>query len=272
MKMKKTYFVSSDVHGFFSIYYKTLKRKGFDINNKNHIIVLCGDCWDRGNEAIEMLDFLKSVPKDRRILIRGNHELLFLQMIERGFPELHDFKNGTVDTLLSLNNYNEKQKTDAYLYLKKYYFDSHYSVVSEEQTKLFNLTFNKLVSHKNVKRLIRFIKSKEWVNYFELDKYVFVHAFVPLKDDWRNASQEEWNRAMWTCPYKEYLNGGRKENKILVCGHWHTSDFYQNLTNKTGRYIDIYKCPIFRNRKYNLIGLDACTALSGRVNIIVIKK
>lgn len=270
--MKKTYFVSSDIHGFFSIYYKTLKRKGFDINNKNHILVLCGDCWDRGLEAIEMLDFLKSIPKDRRILIRGNHELLFLQMIDRGYPKLHDFSNGTVDTLLALNNYNEKQRAEMYIYLKRFCFDSQYFVVSEESKKLFNLTFSKLVNHKNVKRLIKFIKSKEWVNYFELDKYIFVHAFIPNTNDWRNASQEEWNQAMWACPYKEYLNGNWKENKILVCGHWHTSDFYENLTYKTGKYIDIYKCPIFKDKNYSLIGLDACTALSRRINILVIKK
>lgn len=63
-----------------------------------------------------------------------------------------------------------------------------------------------------------------------------------------------------------YFNEEIKNNKILVCGHWHTKDFYQNLDSD----FEKQDCPIYN--KNNLIGLDTCTALTKRVNILVIKK
>lgn len=36
----KKYFISSDIHSFFSIWMNSLKSKGFDINNENHIVVV----------------------------------------------------------------------------------------------------------------------------------------------------------------------------------------------------------------------------------------
>ena len=50
----KKYFIFSDTHSFFTILKKELDRKGFDVNNKNHILILCGDLFDRGNESKEI--------------------------------------------------------------------------------------------------------------------------------------------------------------------------------------------------------------------------
>ena len=39
----KEYFVITDVHSFYSIMMDELIKKGFDINNKDHILISCGD-------------------------------------------------------------------------------------------------------------------------------------------------------------------------------------------------------------------------------------
>ena len=71
----KTYFVTSDIHSFYNLFHKALIEKGFDINNKDHILIICGDCFDRGNESKELLDFIYDLYKqDRLIYIKGNHE------------------------------------------------------------------------------------------------------------------------------------------------------------------------------------------------------
>jgi len=44
------YFVSSDIHGHFDEWMNSLAAKGFDINNPQHKIVLCGDIFDRGHQ------------------------------------------------------------------------------------------------------------------------------------------------------------------------------------------------------------------------------
>ena len=111
----KKYFITSDTHSYYSILMKTLKKKGFDINNQDHIFVLVGDLFDRGDESLELYNWIKSLPKERRILIRGNHEYLFRDMVNRGYAESHDEHNCTNETLYQLNGWNDEEKR------KKYY-------------------------------------------------------------------------------------------------------------------------------------------------------
>lgn len=89
------YFITSDIHGYYSILIKELEKQGFD-KNKDTLITL-GDNFDRGPENWEMYKFLSTLPNI--ILIRGNHEDCLIELINRGFPLSHDFHNKTVDTL-----------------------------------------------------------------------------------------------------------------------------------------------------------------------------
>ena len=42
------FFVISDVHGFYNEMREALDEAGFDPNNENHLLISCGDNWDRG--------------------------------------------------------------------------------------------------------------------------------------------------------------------------------------------------------------------------------
>ena len=44
----KTYFVCSDIHGFYKEWVKSLKEAGFNKNNPEHILIVLGDIFDRG--------------------------------------------------------------------------------------------------------------------------------------------------------------------------------------------------------------------------------
>ena len=76
------YFVSADIHGFFDEWMSALKKNDFDIDNQQHKIVVCGDLFDRGRQPKQIIDFVLA-HKNKIILIKGNHEYLIEEMIER---------------------------------------------------------------------------------------------------------------------------------------------------------------------------------------------
>ena len=55
------YFCSSDIHSFYTEWMLALKSKGFDANNPDHKIIVCGDLLDRGHESIECINFMKNM-------------------------------------------------------------------------------------------------------------------------------------------------------------------------------------------------------------------
>lgn len=291
------WFCCSDIHGFYSIWMQSLAEAGFDVKNKNHGLIICGDIFDRGNQPLQVYDFLKSLPKERRILIRGNHEYLLRDLVIRGYALSHDIHNGTDDTLCYIAKiitdvkYNKKRFQQLMVSNKtvaEVLEDNDYSKIEKRQHKKFH--------NRKLKEILKWIASDEWVNYYETNKYIFVHSFIPLKPrenlkfsqlfnapneydpNWRNATQSDWEEATWGCPwslYLEYFEPEIKNGKTLVCGHWHASDFWNHLDLKdkaVAAKLDIYgDNPMYKSDKYpNLIGLDACTVVSHRVNVLVL--
>lgn len=253
--MAKKYFVISDIHSFYIQMKNALFEAGFRKKNKDHILIVIGDAFDRGPDAIKTYEYLRSIPKSRRIMIRGNHEDLYEELLKKDFPQKHDESNGTLDTFAQLSN------MPYYSIYDGKWFEMRRRVRNHEITK--------------------WIKSNEWKNYYELGPYIFTHSFIPTKikeeyerildfytpldlkasafefyPDWRNASAKDWYWSRWGCPFTQYeaglFKGEEDEGKILVVGHWHTSAFYEYLKHDH-RYYD--ECaPIYFSR--HLIGID----------------
>lgn len=268
--MTKKYFLSSDIHSFYSEYMTGLRLAKFDINNPEHILVILGDLFDRGLESVELYNFIRySIPKERRILIKGNHEELICNALERGYLTRADEYNGTTRTLYDM--------------AKASYPKGQEMTLKDAS----NLEFNTLG-----KEVYDWINSTEWVDFYEIGDCVLVHSFIPLinlqgvniydcydsgysryfkyNPDWRTtATQKEWNDSRWGCPWKQFNDGLFKEEsdkgKTLICGHWHTADFYENLKLEYNPDNDIYI-----DDSKHLIGLDSCTALTRKVNVLVL--
>lgn len=62
------YFVLADPHSYYSIMIKALQEKGFDENDDNHKIILCGDAFDRGTQSLEMFEFIKKMQKKDKLI------------------------------------------------------------------------------------------------------------------------------------------------------------------------------------------------------------
>ena len=76
------YYVTADVHGHFTELKTALAEQGFFEDTEPHKLVICGDLFDRGVEALQLQDFiLELLSKDQAILIRGNHEDLTLNLL-----------------------------------------------------------------------------------------------------------------------------------------------------------------------------------------------
>ncbi len=73
------YFVISDLHGYLIETITALTKKGWDIKNKNHKLIVAGDILDGNKEEqvslIQWLINLKSCGK--AIVIKGNHDYHF---------------------------------------------------------------------------------------------------------------------------------------------------------------------------------------------------
>jgi DNA repair exonuclease SbcCD nuclease subunit len=80
---------------------KALKEKGFEQNNKNHTLIIAGDVFDRGKESNEIKEYLSNT--NNKVCVIGNHELLLIDVMYRGFFQYHDLTNGTIDAAIQLS-------------------------------------------------------------------------------------------------------------------------------------------------------------------------
>jgi len=298
--MKRKYFVCSDIHGFYDEWIESLNKAGFYREDPSHVLIVLGDIFDRGKQPLEVYKFLKELPKERRILVRGNHEQLLRELVYRGYSLQHDHHNRTIDTLFQLMGYESYEDFSFQKYLearevKALPSSKEFAEISEKWDKKREQAFN----NELIRDILAWIDSDEWCDFFETNKYIFVHSYIPLRkfvdlpktyqlgyyvyykedeyrEDWRNATPTEWDDAKWGCPWKNELRRLNKTGKTIVCGHWHTSDFYNNLLfiNQKSKQLDIkVSNPIFQSEKFpGLIGLDACTALTKVVNILVLNE
>ena len=257
-------FVVSDVHSFYTPLKKALDEKGFDPNNKDHWLILCGDAFDRGDESEEVLKFLMSL--ERKVLIKGNHDLLFKDCCLRGYPLSHDYHNGTSATIYDLGGGNK----------------------GANFSECCDIAWTRTEAYRN-----------SLVNYFETKNYIFVHSWIPTivesdskmkpwyqegksyryRDDWRNATEAEWEEAMWGNPFKMWKRGLNQTGKTIVFGHWHCSTGH-SMESIVKSWGNDEECLISEFEddaiwepfiKDNIIGIDRCTAHTGEVNVLVLE-
>ena len=238
------YYVTSDIHGFFRILQSALDNSGFFSDPEPHKLVILGDLFDRGSEAAELQRFiLDLMEKDEVILIKGNHEDLFVEMVtdDEGLPYSHHLSNGTYDTALQLTGYDPVMARIR-----------HFDFADESQKTPF---YQKIIP--------------EMLDYYETEHYVFTHAWIPVicernngysyYSSWRKASTEEWMKARW-------INGMDAAQtaaygpKTIVCGHWHASYGHSHYEKKCSEFgSDADFSPYYGP---GVIALDACTAHS----------
>lgn len=241
--MKNKLFVVSDIHGHYDQMKKALDEAGFDAENESHIFVSCGDLFDRGGENDKVYRFVKSLK--RKILIRGNHEDILYKVLTNKQITFREAWNGTDITLRQL--------------LGKDVIDEDFQLVCEPYEE-------------KIREILDFIDSM--INYYETDKYVFTHGWLPVEifdrtpeiiPDWRDADALYWKDARWLQWQEMYGVGALLDDKTIVCGHRPTS---------MGNMYDSNREPDDSSIFYGdrMIAIDACTVRSGRVNLLLVEE
>ncbi len=236
--MKKKLFVLSDVHGHYTPMVKALTEAGFDKENPDHLLICCGDYFDRGRENYEVLKYFERLKN--AVLLRGNHEDMLLDILNRGYLEGHNILNNTdvtITQLLGRGRINPDNTLD-----------------------LCGCT-------REVDRVLDFLEGLK--DYYETENYVFTHGWVPntlyvIDKNWRTASAEKWKKAHWGEWNVMLVQGDRIEGKKLVCGHRSTAYASRFDSNRGHNCFDIFELD-------GVIAIDGCTVASNQVNVLVIE-
>ena len=257
-------FAVSDIHSYFTPFRKALDKKGFEPDNSEHLLVVCGDVFDRGPESKEIYEYLNNLTNV--VLVKGNHENLMEEVWLRGHCERYDISNGTLRTIVDM--FDDAAQGDTHDCIK----------MSREALEPFFAKF---------------------VNYFETKNYIFVHGWIPCEKwehpdkpwyqqnrkfeydpDWRNCNDIEWDGARWINGITAgYLDKIIEPGKTIVCGHWHCSygHYIKALKKalKNGTEIEheeFDKTAIWRPFKAKgILAIDRCTAHTGKVNVVVLE-
>lgn len=248
------YFVFADPHGNYEALITAITEMGYDAANPQHQLIGCGDYFGRAarsnSDCVNIWKYLTSPHHaNKPICIRGNHESILIDAIERRQLTETDIYNGEHNTFASfLGRYPNQVKRDCYLQ-----FDA--------AKVMMNIGF------------YDWLKSLPW--YFETAHYIFTHGFVPLQwfgKGWKlsDLSDWEWGAASWakTPDYIWTLDRTHtKVDKTIVFGHWRAKELNERFA---GKWEEV-DGNIYVDKERKLIGLDTTTALSHKVGCVVIE-
>lgn len=255
----KKYFAVSDVHSFTDRMLTALSDSGFDETNPEHIVIICGDAFDRGDHSDGMFNWMhKMAELNRLVYVRGNHEDLLedcVFAIRKGLDiGYHHITNGTIKTIAS--------------------------IVGCSIYEVLDRTFEWSVFNAKIDELLNFINSKS-VDYFQLGNTVFVHGWVPttcdkyrktiVHENWRDG---DWKDARWSNGQKMFYKKLVPDDiTTIVCGHWHVSWGWSVIKDMCPEWGEgaIFDALVHYDASLNsrLVALDACTAYTNKVNCVV---
>lgn len=247
------YYVTSDIHGFYTPLRNALAKAGYFDDPEPHQLIVAGDLFDRGSEAVELQAFiLDLMERDAVILIRGNHEDLFEELVtyDHGFPYEYHMSNGTYDTALQLTGFDKRRAVA----------DSLAFARAARETPYYKTILPAMV------------------DYYETERFIITHGWIPCVEDengrlaylsdWREASRQRWRQARWINGM-DAVRTVTEKGKTIICGHWHTSYGHSRFEGKGSEFgKDADFSPYAAE---GIIALDACTAHSSVVNCVVLE-
>lgn len=255
--MKKKIFAISDVHGHFNEMIESLTKAGFDETNQNHLLVICGDYFERGPKSKEIYDYIQKLSsKNKIVAILGNHEY-FMQEFLTGPVSNFNYKyNGFGKTLDSFLEQDDSFKT---------FVEENKKSFKSDMNNLWN-AYTSIARNKINKDYPEMIN---WLNnlppYFETKNYIFTHGAINgTCKDWRNPP-EGWRDLTWAKP-QDFMHKISNTDKKVVVGHINAGLIRKLFYN--GPETD--NSTLVRHDG-KVIALDGCTILSKKINVLVIE-
>ena len=276
-------FVVSDVHGFYDDLIRDLKQAGYNDNDKNNLLIDCGDFFDRGTQAVEMYLYYKRLTdQGKAIILRGNHTTMLIDFLEGKDCAFNFAYNGfdkTIDSFLG----DTASYSTFYLYTHEIkdkaveiYGDRVKPILDDTEavpSEIFFDVYQEYAREKIMKdypELLGWLKERPY--YYETENYIFTHASIQGDcDDWKNPTDSRYPE-IWT-PWESltwddgrfYGKPIKNTNKTIVVGHFHTDGIREKFNIKSTGTNEILK-----SENGKKIFIDTCTPITHRVNVLTI--
>lgn len=282
--MIKKIFCVADIHGHYKEFIRDLEKSGYNEDDESHLLIVCGDNFDRGNESKELFNYLYRLTKENKaICLKGNHEYMLIDFLENKDSQFNYLYNGLETTIASfleeensfskfLSNikYNEDKKEVINIYGKrvKPLLEDFEAIPTEIAYSVWQEYAVEIIKKKNPELLNWLINLRD---YYETKNYIFTHASIDTEcKDWRNPTYSDFGWTPWQ--YLTWDNGlffGKEiknTDKTVVVGHYNTDGIRvkYNLLGADGNNSILY-----RDDK-KIIMIDTCTPITKRVNCLII--
>ena len=234
--MVKTYFIISDIHGYYNEMIKSLKLHNYNKDNMMHHLLVLGDMFDRGTQSKEVLEFMYKLKLEKKVtIVLGNHESFLIEFLDRNYKRaLFNMKhNGFKMTLESLIG-------------GKISFEDDWEEVNFKIKEKYSYIYNFL------KTLPLFVEIKD---------YIFVHGGINNdKGNWKENLERDfiWGR-------ESKFN--RVPGKIVVCGHERVSTIRYPKKNQKELFISNPEAFDILESK-GKVHIDAYVEISKKINVL----
>lgn len=257
--MKEIYTVS-DLHGHYEILKRDLKEAGYDENNENHLLVVCGDCFDRSFGNLEIYKYLKRLTDEgKAIVVKGNHETMLIRYLEGTSVSPFDYmRNGTDETLAS--------------FLQQISPFESWCISNDIKHPTYG-DFATWIGIARGQINVKYPELLSWLRdlpyYYETENYIFAHSAIDLDvEDWHQPCCEKHGKVDWEALLWDDGNFIKKHNrtgKTIIVGHFSTSHLRQ--MHSLGDYDDHSILKTDDNKVF----IDGCAVLSKKINVFKTK-
>ena len=211
----------SDIHTHWQLFDRLLKKAKYD--PQNDYLVIVGDILEHGSDNIKTLEYVKALcdKSDKAILLMGNNDIMcsrmayhydFDKFVKQFYRNEHNTFRQMANTLGYVDCWVE-QVLDDVIFIKD---GSIAACTSVDEIR------EKVVEKYG--ELLSFIR--ELPTCLETEEYVFVHAGLENRPDWRNTDDIYAITVPW------FLRKENPTGKQLVFGHYPTYNYKRsNVTN-----------------------------------------
>lgn len=283
--MEKNLYVVSDCHGFYDELKESLERAGYDENNKDNLLVDCGDFFDRGDQAVEVYEYYKRLSDEgKAIILLGNHTNMFIDFLKGedcSFNFVHNGLNKTLDSFLG----DTSSWPTFYMYIHEMkdiapsiYGDRVLPLLDDNGAIPSEVIFGVYQEYAREKINKDYPELLEWLQerpyYYETENYIFTHASIDGEcEDWHNPQFSPYE--FWTpLEYLTWDDGSfygkpiKNTDKTIVVGHYHTD----GIREKLGVDLEnIGSNKILKSGDGKKIFIDTCTPVTHRINVLILK-
>lgn len=255
-------FAIADIHGHYTEMKRALDKAGFDESDANHLLIVCGDMFDRGRESLQIYEYLKHLTDvGKAIVIRGNHESMFIDYLTgKSVSPWNYMKNGENETFAEF--LHETSPFESWCL-----FENIVEPTFGDFARWLQIVVNQI--NEEYHDLLPWLESLPY--YYETEHYIFTHGAIDTKaKDWHKPHCEMYRYTGWEALV---WNDGtffgediKNTDKTVVIGHFST----EHLRSMYDLPYDGHNT-LYRNDN-RVIALDACTIVSKQVNVLVVEE